>query len=126
MQKSIICIVCPRGCQMTARFENDEIKVLGNACKRGAEFAVLEMTAPKRSLTTTMRTVFRDFPVLPVRSDKDLPKDMIFQVMVKINSIVLSKSVKIHDVLIADILGTGCNIVASCDLLDDLEERNKV
>ncbi len=122
MQKKIICIVCPRGCHMTAQKENNEIKVEGNACKRGREFAILEMTAPKRSLTTTVRTSFHHFPVLPVRTDTDLPKELIKDAMRIIDGIVLDKQVKMHDVIIKDILGTGCNIIASCDLPDLPEE----
>lgn len=126
MQTKIICIVCPRGCKMTASYENGQIKVQGNACKRGKAFALLEMTAPKRSLTTTARTIFSDFPVLPVRTDTDLPKEMIFKVMEMINSVLLTERIKKHDVIIANILGTGCNIVASCDIPELLDERKKI
>ena len=111
---------------MTASFENSEILVEGNSCKRGKEFAILEIIDPKRSLTTTARTAFKDFPVLPVRSDKELPKAMICKAMEQINSVIISKRVKIHEIIIADILGTGCNIVASCDLFDPIKERKKV
>ncbi len=119
MQKKIICIVCPRGCHMTSEKDKDEIRVEGNACKKGKEFAILEMTSPKRSLTTTIRTVFEHFPVLPVRTDSDLPKELIIDAMRVIDGITLEKRVKMHDVIIANILNTGCNIIASCDLPEE-------
>lgn len=122
MQKQIICIICPRGCVMTVKKNNEEITVEGNACKRGKEFAILEMTDPKRSLTSTVKTVFKDCPVLPVRTDYDLPKDLIGKAMEEINKIVVTKKVKMHDIIISDILATGCNIIASCDLSNSLKE----
>ena len=123
MQKEIICIVCPRGCHMNVQILDNAITVEGNACKRGREFAILEMTAPKRSLTTTVRTVYSHFPVLPVRTDTQLPKDLLLEAMKVIDDTIVDYMVKMHDVIIKDILGTGCNIIASCDLPRIHEER---
>lgn len=43
----LVCIVCPKGCTMHIEQENGTYKVSGNTCKRGAQFAVSEMTEPK-------------------------------------------------------------------------------
>ena len=34
---NLICITCPKGCHLTVDEEND-YKVTGNACPRGAEY----------------------------------------------------------------------------------------
>ena len=123
MQKKIICIVCPRGCHITAEKTDNGILVKGNACKRGHDFTVLEITAPRRSLTTTVRTIFPQFPVLPVRTDTELPKELLSDAMRIIDNILVDEKVRMHDIIIKDILGTGCNIIASSDLPDLTIER---
>lgn len=56
MTKELVCIVCPRSCRMTITSDGDELVVTGNTCKRGKEFAVSEMTDPRRTVCTTVRT----------------------------------------------------------------------
>ena len=47
------CIVCPRGCRLTAEKVTEDgkeiIKVTGNFCPRGAKYATEEMTCPMRT-----------------------------------------------------------------------------
>ena len=50
MTKELVCIVCPRSCRMTITSDGDELVVTGNTCKRGKEFAVSEMTDPRRTV----------------------------------------------------------------------------
>jgi len=52
----LVCIVCPNGCVLQAENTPDGVQVTGNKCKRGIAFAIEELTAPKRSLTTTVAT----------------------------------------------------------------------
>ena len=55
MVKEYTCIVCPRGCHLTAEkvVENgtETIKVEGNFCPRGVKDATEEMTCPMRTVT---------------------------------------------------------------------------
>ncbi|MFA7674326.1 MAG: DUF1667 domain-containing protein, partial [Clostridia bacterium] len=74
-----------------------------------------------RSLTTTVRTVFKGFPVLPVRTDKDIPKPLVLSAMKEIGRITVSKKVVMGEYIIENILNTGVNIIASCDI--PCEER---
>lgn len=56
--KSFICINCPLGCPLTVTVENGEVKsVTGNTCKRGELYAVKEVTAPARTVTSTVRVL---------------------------------------------------------------------
>ena len=79
--KELTCIGCPRGCTLKIERDGDGWSVTGNTCPRGREFAVSEMTAPRRTICSTVRTAFPDAPVLPVRVSADIPKDRIFDVM---------------------------------------------
>ena len=55
MTKELVCIVCPRSCRMTITSDGDELVVTGNTCKRGKEFAVSEMTDPRRTVSARSR-----------------------------------------------------------------------
>lgn len=118
----LVCIVCPKGCTMHIEQENGTYKVSGNTCKRGAQFAVSEMTEPKRTICTTVRTVFPQAPVLPVRVSAEIPKDKIFDVMREINSIIVKNPVRRGDVLLKDVLNLGADIIATSDLLRQVEK----
>lgn len=114
--KEFICIICPNGCKIKVEKVDDGFKVEGNICKRGYEFAINEMTNPKRSLCTTVRTSFKDFPRLPVKTDREIPKDMIFKIMEEINKVTVNHIVKNNEIIIENVLETGANIVSTFDM----------
>ena len=105
----LICIVCPKSCHITV----DGDKVSGNGCKRGEAFAKEEAVAPKRSVTTTVATAFPDFPVLPVKTDGDIPKGKIGALMDFVRKIYVRDKLKCGDIIEKDILSLGVNLVAT-------------
>ena len=113
--RKLTCIVCPRGCDMTVELgEGGEvISVKGNACKRGAVYASDECTHPRRTVTSTVR--LEDGRVLPVKTASTVPKELVFNIMKEINSMVAKSDLKIGDVIIKDVLGTGVDIVATAN-----------
>lgn len=123
--RELVCIVCPKGCTMKIEEKDGEISVTGNSCKRGASFAVSEMTEPKRSVCTTVRTVFKDAPVIPVRVSAEIPKDRIFDVMREINAVTLSSPVGRNDVIIKNVLGLGADVIATSGVLKELNIREE-
>jgi len=114
--RRLVCIVCPRGCTLEISEKSGEYSVSGNFCKRGRDFAVSEMTEPKRTICSTVRTVFPDVPVLPVRVSEEIPKDRIFDVMKEINSFLLEKHVSRGEAVIENILGLDVDIIATSDI----------
>ncbi len=119
----LICIVCPRGCTMHIEEKDGAYSVTGNACKRGERFAVSEMTAPMRTICSTVRTAFPEAPVLPVRVSADIPKDRIFDVMQEINHVVVNTRVRRGDAVIQNVLGLGVDVIATSDMLYTSEGR---
>lgn len=117
MKKELICITCPNGCRLTAEKSDDgAVAVTGNLCPKGEEFARAELTAPMRSLTTTVRTTFPEMPFLPVRTAGVIPKQSVMMVMDALRGFVLDKKVRCGDVIISDVSGTGCDIIATLDI----------
>lgn len=115
--KSLVCIVCPNGCTLNVEGEGENLKVTGNRCKRGTDFAVSEMTNAVRTICSTVRTVFSDVPVLPVRVSREIPKNRIFDVMREIGRVRLDKRVGRNAVIIENVLGLGADIISTSDIL---------
>ena len=119
MIKELVCIVCPRSCRMTITSEGDEFVVTGNTCKRGKEFAINEMTDPRRTVCTTVRTSFPSVPVLPVRVSGAIPKNKIFDLMREVNRITVSKRIGREEVVVPNILDLGVDLIATSNILKD-------
>ena len=116
----LVCIGCPRGCRLTIDEKDGEYIVTGNTCPRGKEFAISEMTAPKRTICSTVKTAFSDVPVLPVRVSDDIPREKIFDVMREINAVTLKERIGRGDAVIKNVLGLGVDVIATSDLLKQI------
>ncbi len=114
---TLVCIVCPNSCVMHVERKGEELIVTGNKCARGEAFAHQELTDPQRTICSTVRTVFPETPVLPVRVSTDIPKNKIFDVMKEIDAYTVTERVARGDVLIPNVLGTGADVIATSDLL---------
>ena len=80
MIKTINCIECPKGCEITVETENDGIKSInGYTCPRGKTYAENETICPRRVLTTTVKTA--NGKVVSVKTDKPVKKTEIFDIM---------------------------------------------
>ena len=110
----LTCIVCPMGCTLTVT-QNEEGEILsveGNTCPRGVPYAKNELLHPVRTLTTTVKTA--SGKLLPVKTDRPIPKESLFAAMEQANGVIAPDGVKIGDVLLADLF--GANLVATADL----------
>ena len=112
MVKDIICVACPMGCQISVEL-SDSGEILSVTCKRGDAYARTECTNPERSLTTTVKVSGGVHPVVPVKSAKAVPKDKVKDCVKEIAKLEIKAPVKIGDVVCANILGTGVDIVAT-------------
>ena len=114
--KHITCIICPLGCRVSVELIDGEYHFSGNRCKKGADFAKAELSAPIRMLTTTVRTIFNDMPVLPVRTSGEVPKEKIPEIIKELAKMVITKRVTIGETIAGNVSGTGCSIVATCGM----------
>ncbi len=110
MAKDMTCIICPRGCHLHI---DDELNVTGNFCPRGASYAKQEVTDPRRTLTTTVRCHSELLEVCPVKTIAAIPKGKVFDAMEEVNKVTLVPPVHIGDVVVANIAGTGVDLVAT-------------
>lgn len=112
--RQFICVTCPVGCTLDATVDGDQlIEMQGQACRRGIAFVQEELSAPKRMFTTTVRVRGGALPLVPVRSREPLPKGLLLQVADELRSMVLQAPVHEHQVILADALHGGVDIIAS-------------
>ena len=117
----LTCIVCPRGCTVHIEKKPDGgFDISGNTCRRGYDFAVSEMTAPMRTVCSTVRTAFSGCPVAPVRTSREIPKDRIFDVMREINAVTVNERTGRGGVVIENVLGLGADVIMTSDILETL------
>ena len=115
-KKTIICIGCPSGCEIEVTQIDNSLKFEGNTCKKGEEYAIEEFTDPKRILTTTLEVENGILPLIPVRSDKSLPKGRLFDCMEFLSTKKVIAPIKMGQILVENILQLGVNIIASRNL----------
>jgi CxxC motif-containing protein len=112
--REIICIGCPMGCPLEVEMENGQVtKVSGNSCKRGETYAHKECTNPTRILTSSVGVKDGNDAVVPVKTEKDIPKEKIFECMKDLKNVVVEAPIHIGDIIIKNISGTGVNIIAT-------------
>ena len=109
------CIGCPMGCEVTVTVNDaDEImKVAGNGCKEGKEYAQSEHNNPVRVLTTTVLVERSERRTLPVRTNKPIPKDKLMEAMIALAKVRVDRPFKIGQIVVKNILKTGADVVAS-------------
>lgn len=114
--KKITCVICPIGCDIEVDIDNKNIsQIRNNKCKRGYDYASAEVLNPVRILTSTVKIGKKNGIKnrLAVKSDKPIPKTLLLDCMKVIKNTEISKPVKMGDIIISDILGTGADIIAT-------------
>lgn len=117
MDKVITCINCPVGCRMTVEMtDNGEfLSVSGNTCPRGAKYAAQECTRPLRMITAVLPVAGSRLP-LSVKTSAPVPKELISKIMVELSTVSVSLPVSAGQVIFANILNTGSDIIATRSL----------
>ena len=113
--KEVICICCPRGCHLQVDPQKD-YNVTGNACPNGAAYGREELTHPTRILTSTVRVEGGLYPRCPVKTAQAVPKEKMTEVMAALDHVTLHAPVRTGQVVLADVCGTGVDVVAARNL----------
>jgi CxxC motif-containing protein len=111
--RKMICISCPIGCTLRVEQTADGFVVTGNKCPRGEKYAIEEMTAPKRIVTSTVKITGGLHPVISVKTAAPVPKEKIFAIMAILANVELHAPVYIGDVVVKNIADTGIDMIAT-------------
>lgn len=106
MNRTLTCILCPRGCTLTVTGEGEDLTVVGQTCPRGKKYGIEECTHPVRTVTSTMRVGNRDNTMVCVKTATPIAKEDIFKVMEEIRKTSATAPIAIGDVLLADVYGS--------------------
>lgn len=109
----LICICCPLGCRINIEKTAEGFDVRGNSCPRGKQYAIAEMTAPTRMVTSSVLVSGGKEKMLSLKTDKPIAKSLIFDALATLKGVVVAAPVNEGDVIKADVLGTGVNFIAT-------------
>lgn len=113
-KRNLTCIGCPLGCSLEVTIDNNEVTaVTGNTCPRGDAYARKEVTNPTRIVTSTVRVEGGTSAMVSCKTKEDIPKSKIFEVTEALKTVTVKAPVHIGDILLADVAGTGVDIVAT-------------
>jgi CxxC motif-containing protein len=113
--KNFICIRCPRGCEIATSLDGQGsiMEISGNVCKLGEDYVKNELTDPRRILTTTVRVKNGNHPLVPVWTEKPIPKDKIFDLASELRKKTLQAPMKAGQIVLENVFGLGINIITS-------------
>jgi CxxC motif-containing protein len=110
----LTCVLCPVGCELeVGRAEAGELRVEGNQCDKGVPFAVEEVLRPKRNLATSVPVRGTAARMVSVRLSGPVPREMLFPILAEIAKLRPAAPVRRGQVLIADVLGSGVDVIAT-------------
>lgn len=113
----LICICCPLGCRMTIEKKGEDFVVTGNTCPRGKDYAISEMTAPTRMITSSVPVSGgKNDKMVSVKTSKPIAKELIFKAVATLNGVVATAPIKEGDVIVANVLGTGVDFIATREI----------
>ncbi len=122
--RELICIGCPLGCPLTVTMEKTAdgevtvVDVTGNTCPKGDKYARKEVTNPTRIITSTVAVRGGVCPMVNIKTVSDIPKEKIAACMEALRGMEVSAPIKIGDVILANVAGTGVDVVAARNVME--------
>ncbi len=118
-EEGVICIGCPLGCEtrLTLNDKGEIVKISGNKCKEGEKYVLEEHRNPSRVLTATVLVEASVRNLLPVRTNRPVPKNQLKECMYIVAKIRVKPPTKREQVIVPNILNTGADLVATDELL---------
>ena len=114
MTKEIICIECPLGCVLSVDIDNNKVVATrGNKCPKGEAYAVSEVEAPQRFFTATVLAENLEIKMVPVKTDKPIPKAKIIEAALDVKKIRISRPVLVGEPIVKNFLGLGVDLIAT-------------
>jgi CxxC motif-containing protein len=109
----LTCILCPVGCELAVGRTERGLDIQGHQCEKGIEFATEEVLYPKRNLATSVPVKGSATRLVSVRLSDRVAREMIFPILAEIAKLRPEAPIRRGQVLIADVLGTGVDVIAT-------------
>ncbi|WP_195269616.1 FAD-dependent oxidoreductase [Eubacterium sp. 1001713B170207_170306_E7] len=106
-----LCVLCPKGCILSFDTAHDPPEIAGYQCSRGRRYGLEEWRAPKRMLTTTVKTA--SGKLVPVKSSGPLAQSALLTAVKSIRKITLAGSVAPGTIIDQNILNSGVDIITT-------------
>ena len=116
IKKNYTCTVCPRSCSLTVTDADGELTIEGYTCLRGKEFAQNEYLHPMRTITSTVKVEGGEFARVGVAGSCEIPKEALSDCLKEVYRVCVKAPVKAGQILIGNVCGTGCDVVAAMDV----------
>lgn len=109
-----LCTGCPLGCRLEVdAVEDDILEIRGFECKIGERYAKQEHSDPRRPVSTTVAIDGAYLPRLPVATAESFPKEHLLELAATLRDVRVDAPVERGEVILADALGTGIDVVAT-------------
>lgn len=105
-EKTITCIMCPNGCEITYDLN-------GGMCGKGPEYVKNEILNPRRTLTTSVRVIGGMMPLVSVRTTDSIPKEKMKEAMKLISEISIEAPIKSSQIVHEDFIEPGIQLIAT-------------
>ena len=115
MKRNLTCIICPRGCALTAEICGEAVTVTGHTCPKGEEYAINECLHPVRTVTATVRVSNHKDTMVSVKTETPVAKDRMMEVMTALRKTAVAAPLSIGDVVLEDVCGS--RIIVTKDIL---------
>ena len=106
MKRNLTCIVCPRGCSLCAEIDGEKVKVTGQGCPRGVEYATSECLHPMRTVTIALRVANRDHVMVSVKTEKPVPEEKMLEAVEILRGLNVNAPLAVGDVICESVLGS--------------------
>ena len=108
--KTITCIMCPNGCEITYDLE-------GGMCGKGPEYVKNEILNPRRTLTSSIKVTGGVIPLVSVKTTGSIPKDKLLEAMEHINELTVEAPVVLGQIIRKDFMEVGIDLVATKNIV---------
>ncbi len=114
MEIKMICIACPNGCHLT--IDDKSYQVSGNKCPKGITFAQEELLAPKRGVSSLVKTSLPEYAVVSVRTSQEIAKSQIFDLMRLLDSVVIKDYLPLGSVVLSNVFQSGVDVITTTNM----------
>jgi len=118
-EKTITCIMCPNGCEIT-------YDLTGGMCEKGPVYVKNEILNPKRTLTSSVKVRGGTLPLVSVRTTDSIPKEKLREAMEIVTGMSVDAPVELGQILQKDFIEPGVDLIATKEVMPaQRNERNR-